>query len=60
MGAKRSAQTEYAIKLVRSGETIAHAARKAGVYWSTVKRAIKADSAKSLNNQGKIVVDSKA
>ena len=60
MGAKRSAQTEYALRLVRGGSSIAHASRKAGVYWSTVKRALQADEAKSLNNQRKIVVDTSA
>lgn len=40
MGAKVSAETKRALALVVRGWTVSDAARKAGVYWSTVTRAI--------------------
>lgn len=40
-GARQSAATDKALKLYAKGATIAQAARKAGIHWITLWRAIK-------------------
>lgn len=53
MGARRSAETVYALRLIASGATIAGAARVAGIYRSTLQRAIKADAKRGVSHRGK-------
>ena len=51
MGAKTSAETKYAIKLVRQGKSIAEAARKAGIWWSTLRRALNKQENKKIDTR---------
>ena len=41
MSGRQSAATDKALRMVLRGSTIAHAARKCGVSWVTIWRALK-------------------
>ncbi len=50
MGAKQSGETKYALHLVREGNSIKTASKKAGIAPSTLYRALKTKDSKLLRN----------